>query len=151
MNREELFSRIYENMNAAKRVMHGRMHAFTGDFPISRSQMELLFTLKHLPKGQASPKQLATQMHLTPGAISQLTESLVAQDLILREANPDDRRTQVLKLSATGLAAIQEIKNRRHDIMKHVMQSLTTEELQVLLKVQEKLTEQLTQIDKTTK
>lgn len=151
MNREELLSRIYENMNAAKRVMHGRMHALTGNSPISPSQMELLFTLKHLQPEHPSPKALAAHMHLTPGAISQLIEGLAEQGFVTRETNPADRRTQTLKVSAAGLKTIHDITKRRHDIMKHVMQNLTTEELQVLLKVQEKLTEQLSHIDKLTK
>jgi DNA-binding MarR family transcriptional regulator len=150
MKREELLSRLYENMNATKRLMHGRLHALTGDCPISRSQMELLFTLKHMDK-HPSPKQLAAHMHLTPGAISQLIDGLDEQGLIVREINPADRRTQTLHVSTSGLAVIHGIEKRRHEVMHQVMQSLTTEELQVLLRVQEKLAERLSQIDKITK
>ena len=151
MKRDELLSLIYENMSATKRLMHSRMHALVGNCAISRSQMELLFTLRHLHKSRPTSKQLAAHMHMTPGAVSQLLDGLAEQGLVIRTADPADRRAQTLQVSETGLAAIRDIEKRRHELMHQVMQQLTTEELQVLLRVQEKLTEQLAQIDKTTK
>ncbi|MEO6761542.1 MAG: MarR family transcriptional regulator [Candidatus Saccharimonadales bacterium] len=148
MKKDELFERLYDSLNATKRIMHGRTHALAGNCPINRTQMELMFTLKHLQP--TSAKRLATEMHLTPGAISQLIEGLVELKLVSRQTGLADRRTQSLKMSASGLQKMHEIEMRRHDLMKHVMQGMTIEELEVLLRVTEKLNDQFATINKIT-
>ncbi|MGH7237973.1 MAG: MarR family winged helix-turn-helix transcriptional regulator, partial [Candidatus Saccharimonadales bacterium] len=125
------------------RVMHGRMHVFAGECPISLSQMELLFTLKHMQP--TSPKQLGNEMKLTPGAISQLLEGLVERGLVERRHDPTDRRAQTISLSSSGKTQLSDIEKRRGKILQSVLQELTTEELEVLLRVQEKLSTKIAQ------
>lgn len=146
MNRQDLINQFYENMAATKRLMHSRMHAFVGDCPISRSQMELLFTLKHLQP--TSPKQLGKEMQLSPGAISQLLDGLVEQGLVDRQDDPSDRRAQTISISKIGVEKLREISEKRNKILQGALKELTTEELAILLKVQEKLTSKYTQISK---
>lgn len=144
--REELISSIYEAMSATKRSMHNRMHAIIGDSPISRTQLELLIMLKHLQP--ISPKKLADNMHLTPGAISQLVDGLVDLDLVSREVDPSDRRLQILKLSDRGTDQLSTMEKNRHEMLKHVMDDMTREELLLLLKIQQKMVAQLDTIEK---
>ncbi|MGH7239389.1 MAG: MarR family winged helix-turn-helix transcriptional regulator, partial [Candidatus Saccharimonadales bacterium] len=140
---QELINHLYQNMEATKRVMHGRMHVFAGECPISLSQMELLFTLKHMQP--TSPKQLGNEMKLTPGAISQLLEGLVERGLVERRHDPTDRRAQTISLSSSGKTQLSDIEKRRGKILQSVLQELTTEELEVLLRVQEKLSTKIAQ------
>ncbi len=146
MNREDIITQLFEAMNNTKRSMHSRMHTFANGLPISRTQIELLFTLKHLESTTSA--KLAKHMHLTPGAISQLVESLVQLKLVTRTNDPSDRRTQFLSISEDGLVQMHEIEKSRHELLKHVMASLTTEELQLLLHVQQKMVEELNTNDK---
>lgn len=147
IDREALISDLFESMSIAKRSMQGKLHLLTGDSPISRTQLELLFTLKQLQP--ASPKKIAAHMHLTPGAISQHVDHLVENDFISREADLYDRRTQILKLSRHGMIRLRTIEKNRRQLMESVMKSLTDSELTLLLQVQKKMTEEFQKLQPT--
>ncbi len=136
-SREELVSQLFENMDAMKRGMYSYFHALQKDFPVSRTQLELLTTISHLQP--VSFKDLAQRLYLTPGAISQLVDGLATQSLILREQDPLDRRIQALRLSKKGNKLLQTLEKRRHTIMERVIQDLTTDELVAWLHVQQKM------------
>lgn len=137
MDRDKLIEGIVENTHILKRGMYARMQAADVDVPVSHGQLELLFTIKHLQP--ISFKQLAQQLHLTRGAVSQLAEALAGASLIVRDIDQHDRRIQHLRLSDTGLALLDKIEAQRHDTMRQTMQSLTTQELATWLNIQEKI------------
>ncbi len=147
MTREEIIKNLFEQMSVAKRGMYTRMQAITNGLPVSRTQLELLFTIKHLQP--VSFKQLAAQLQLTPGAISQLADGLNQHGLIERETNPNDRRSQTLQLSGDGVTLLQTIEKRRRETMERVVKDLTNEELTVWLRIQQKMiVEHQTVLDK---
>jgi len=134
MNRKELIAELFDTMDIAKRSMHGHMQTVVEGHAISRTQLELLFTIYHLQPTTA--KHLAGKLHITPGAISQLVEELMEQSLIQRETDPSDRRRQVISLTDEGMAVVKTFEKRRHDVMKKVMENLSDEELVTWLKIQ---------------
>lgn len=134
MNRSEIIAELFETMDIAKRSMHGHMQTIVEGHAISRTQLELLFTIYHLQPTTA--KQLAAKLHLTPGAISQLVEELMEQSLIQRETDSTDRRRQVISLSTEGTAVVKTFEKRRHDVMNKVIENLTDAELVTWLKIQ---------------
>jgi DNA-binding MarR family transcriptional regulator len=137
VTRQEIINKLFESMNVAKRGMHARMQTITNGIPVSHTQLELLFTIKH--SQPVSFKQLAAQLQLTPGAVSQLADGLNQQDLIKRETDPNDRRSQSLQLSECGIELLQTVEKRRRDVIERVVQDLTNEELTVWLHIQEKM------------
>ena len=66
--------------------------------------MRVLYRKKPTP-----PSQLADQMGLTRGAVIKLADRLVAKALIVREASPDDGRSQTLSLTAKGMDFVPEL------------------------------------------
>jgi len=54
--------------------------------------------------GPHRPGHLAQQLRLSPATVSELVDALVADGLLRREADPDDRRAVVLELTAEGRA-----------------------------------------------
>lgn len=147
MKRQELIDQFFENIYAMKRAMHGSTPTILGNCPISRSQMELLFTLKHMQP--TSPKQLGQEMKLSPGAISQTLDGLVEQGFVDRRGNPDDRRVQTIQLSKFGAKKLGEFVERRNNMMKSILNDLTAEELKILLKVQAKLADKLSAVQES--
>ena len=145
--RDDLISNIFESMNAVKRSMHGRMHAIIGDSPISRSQLELLFSLKQLQP--VTSKKLAASMQLTPGAISQLLDGLYEEGLITRETDSSDRRVQILRVSTKGTSQMRLMEKKRHELFKSILDELTDDELKLLLQVQQKMVSRINTIAKT--
>jgi DNA-binding MarR family transcriptional regulator len=134
MKRSDIIAELFDTMDIAKRSMHGHMQTVVEGHAISRTQLELLFTIFHLEPTTA--KQLAAKLHLTPGAISQLVEELMEQSLIQRETDPIDRRRQVISLTDEGNAVIKTFEKRRHAVMNKVIENLSDEELVTWLKIQ---------------
>lgn len=56
-----------------------------------------------------APSALASSMGMTRGAITKLADRLIAKDMILRTADPQDGRAQTLSLTATGRALVPEL------------------------------------------
>jgi len=140
-NRDILIQSLFENVNALKRGMTGYLQAVQRDWPVSGSQLELLFTISH--NQPVSFKQLAQQLYMTPGAISQLAESLEQRELINRQVDAKDRRVQCLHVSKKGSKLLQDIEKRRQKLMEAIAQDLSDEELALWLHVQEKMIQQL--------
>ena len=109
----------------------------TRDFPISGAQLELLFTIRG--NQPTSSKQLATMLHLTPGAVSQLLDSLLQHNLVTRQTSEQDRRVQYLSLSEKGEQLLHNFEKARRKIMEAIIADLSDEELEVWLRVQQKM------------
>ena len=56
-----------------------------------------------------APSRLAQGLGLTRGAISKLSDRLVAKDLLVREGNPDDGRARSLSLSRAGRRLVPKL------------------------------------------
>lgn len=136
-SREDIIKTIFENTSAIKRGMYNHLQTANQDCPISRTQLELLHTIKH--RQPISFKKLAQQLYLTPGAVSQLADSLEQQHFISRQVDPQDRRIQSLSLTTKGEQTLAAMDERRKAVMGAVMQDLSTEELLVWARVQQKL------------
>jgi MarR family multiple antibiotic resistance transcriptional regulator len=146
LHRAELVQDLFESMSAMKRSIACRWQQADQEYPVSRGQIDLLFMIQHTQP--VSFKQLAAQLYVTPGAVSQLVEGLEQYKLIKRQSDPKDRRIQCLEISPEGKQLIERIENQRQRIMESVMAGLTDHELAVWLRIQKKLLEQL-QIERT--
>lgn len=136
-HRETLMQQLLENMDAMKRGMAEHFQALMRDCPISRSQLELLFTIRHTQP--VSFKQAAQLLYMTPGAVSQLAEGLEQGGFISRQADENDRRVQYLQVSPTGTRLLQRIEKHRNSLMRTIMHDLSDEELAAWLRVQQKM------------
>jgi DNA-binding MarR family transcriptional regulator len=117
--------------------MHAYMQSAFSAYDITPSELQLLFTIYH---GQPiTAKELASHLHLTAGAVSQVIEALANRKLIQRETDPTDRRRQVLRLSAKGDGLVQKLDKHRRDVMHRVIKDLTDDELATWLKIQQKI------------
>ena len=145
-NRNELIREIQAIMPTIKRLMHTHTHELLRQYGISYAQFELIFALQRCDAQEVpSAKELAEQLSLTAGAVSQLIDSLVEQGLIERQADSQDRRVTRIVLSSKGLDIAKQIHENKHLLMRDVMESLTEEELVIMLKVQRKMAERLQQ------
>lgn len=137
MNRENLLTELTETMIRTKRALQASMRPHMQHLDISGSQLELLITIAHLQPVSAT--SLAKELGLTPGAISQLVEGLVQLDLVSRQADATDRRTQQLQISANGQTHLHALRTQRASAIKTIMSELSDEELHSLLVLQHKM------------
>jgi DNA-binding MarR family transcriptional regulator len=137
MRKEELINQIFDNLSAMKRSMHGRLQSSLASSNITHSQLELMMLIKRLQPTYS--KQLALELHLTPGAVSQLIEAAVESKLVLRTEGTSDRRYQSVSLTSLGQKKLNDIEKKRNEMMRGVLEDLNDNELEIILKVQTKL------------
>ena len=148
-HRDELIRMLFETMDVAKRSMWAQMQAASKALPIPRAQIELLHAIRHTQP--VSFKELAKQLQLTPGAISQLADGLEQQGFIERKADPNDRRIQCLLVTKSGDKILQDVAKKRRAIFEAVANELSDEELEVWVKVQQSIIKQFQALSKQTK
>jgi len=139
--RDQLMNELFDSIHAIKRGMQGQMGSFAKDCPISRTQAELLVAVKQ--QQPVSFKQLAKTLYLSPGAVSQLADSLLQDGYLNRQADSADRRIQCLSLTQQGTLLLHDLDKRRRAMLEHIMHSLTDEELAIWLKLHRKIITQL--------
>lgn len=137
MKREVLIEAIFSTMQQLHRTSQTRLHALMGQHEISLTQMELLLTVKH--RQPVSVKDLAAQMRLTPGAVTQLLEGVGQRNYVGREPAEYDRRVTMVSLTPSGAEKLKSLWEQRKATLRQVMDTLDAEELTVMLRVQEKM------------
>lgn len=108
-----------------------------GDLPLSRAQLHLLSTIAANPTHTAS--QLANELFVTKGAIAQLISSLVSQGLLVKTPQQSDKRVSVLTITEEGHRAVELYQLQAHASLKPFLHGLSTEEIEALSKVIDKI------------
>lgn len=147
--REQLIESIFETMQQLHRTSTARLHTLMGKHDISLTQLEVLLTVKH--RQPINVKELAAQMRLTPGAITQLLEGLTVRNYIGREPAEYDRRVTNVSLTPTGAEKLKNLWEQRKVTLRQIMNTLDNDELAVMLRVQEKMLRHFETPDTSTK
>ncbi|MBN2717788.1 MAG: MarR family transcriptional regulator [Deltaproteobacteria bacterium] len=85
---------------------------------LSPAQMHALEMLGHM--GNPTMKALAGQLGVTTGTLTTMIDRLEKENLVVRQKNPDDRRSTILALTKSG---------RQHFEQHHQFHIQLTEEL----------------------
>lgn len=124
-----------------QRLMHTYMHRIFAELGVAPSQLHLLQLVEH---GEpVSLKKLALAMRVTPGAITQLVESMVQAGYIDRKPDTQDRRMSVVTLTELGHEKIGELLRIKEGLLARVAADLDDKELRIYLRVQQKMLEYL--------
>jgi DNA-binding MarR family transcriptional regulator len=70
-----------------------------------------------------------------------LLDSLERRGLVVRSANPDDRRSLVVEITPAGLAVIQEVRTIIHGRETAWMRALTDDEVVVYIALSHRIQE----------
>src|ERR687893_2761533 len=65
-----------------------------------------LHALEHLSREELTPKQLGERLFVSPGAITALVDRLEGVGHLERVANPNDRRSSLLRTTRSGREAM---------------------------------------------
>jgi DNA-binding MarR family transcriptional regulator len=110
---------------------------------LSRTQLEIMLLLRE--HDSQTTTQLAKQLFLTPGAVTQTIETLVQRELIERLPDNNDRRLIHLRLSPAGTEAINRVIQQRRKRMKALLTQLSPPELEALIIGAERLAQLIEQ------
>lgn len=108
---------------------------------VSFPQLRILFRVRAHPG--IDVRGLAAELGISPSAVSQQVDKLVARGLIQRTDKPEDRRYVVLELTDEGQQAAGEISRASHARVESLLSGLTDEELTDLGRLLDRVLEQV--------
>lgn len=132
-NLQELFA----TSDVVQRMMRQCIHQVFDEMGIAPSQLHLIHTIETLQP--VSLKKLATEMRLTPGAITQLVDGLVDANYVERTHSTEDRRVIVASLTKEGATKISQLKRKKRALLEKVVADMDDMEIDVFLKAQKKM------------
>ena len=141
MNRTTTLTELLSLISSIKRTLQGQHYRCHDGTNLTSGQLGLLFALKH--HGPITANAVAERLSLSPGAISQLIDSLLDRDYIVRSMRTNDRRMYDLSLSPEGQKQVSAIEQERYAIISHATADLTAEELALLVRAHQKILQAL--------
>lgn len=129
--REQLIQQTLEAMGGVFRSAFSHLQFPHDSHRLTRPQIHLLFHVSRSKDG-VSVKELAEAMQVTSAAITQFTDELVAQELLERHEDPNDRRSVRLVLSQKAHDSFRLFKRRYFERVCPAFQKLTDSELRRL-------------------
>lgn len=88
-------------------------------------------------------KDIADELKLTPGAISQTVDVLVRENLVERTTSPTDRRAILLRPTAAGLELKEQHARQINVVMQTISKDVKDEDFDIFVKVLAHLLEQI--------
>lgn len=128
-----------------------RNYAFNlseGEFEkVTMAQQHVLSAVYCNPGPGVMVKDIAMQLNLTPGAVSQTVESLVRMGAVERVASEHDRRAVIIRPSPKGMALRELLGKRINPVMKEALTHVTAKERKAFVKVLEMVIENMSELN----
>jgi DNA-binding MarR family transcriptional regulator len=94
--------RLWLRMLACTNLIEGEVRSrLRTEFDITLPRFDLMAQLERMPNGLRMG-ELSKRMMVTGGNVTGITDQLVAEGLVVREDNPQDRRAYIVKLTPDG-------------------------------------------------
>jgi DNA-binding MarR family transcriptional regulator len=115
-----------------------RTHQHPED-PGPAAQATLFFLQRHQP---ARAKDIADWLGIGAAPMSRQLADLEAQQLVTRTPDPDDARAALTSLTAVGVHAVQDLRNRRVTVLQRALAGLDEAEARGFITSLERVLEQ---------
>jgi DNA-binding MarR family transcriptional regulator len=121
-------------------LIESRIDALAAEHGLDRGQGDVLFTLRRAGRPyRLSPGQLAENLLVTTGTMTNRLDRLEARGLIRRLPNPDDRRAIVVELAPQAVALVDAAVDRHLESEREMLAPLTARDRQQLKRIMRKL------------
>ncbi|WDS36390.1 MarR family transcriptional regulator [Pseudoxanthomonas sp.] len=101
-------------------------------------------TIKKLADGMASVTELARAAEVHPGAMTRLLDRLESRGLVVRQADPGDRRALHIHLTDAGTAIWKDTNLCGQRVLKHATVGMTEADVSQLMRLLEQARDNLT-------
>lgn len=128
-NREKILHSLIEDLHRALKEMHAGQSFNFGEYILSRPQVVILFCIAEKDTG-VSVKELTLLMQVTPGAVTQFIDSLVEKKLVIREVDPTDRRSIIIKLTPQAKKQFKDFKCTYFSTVGQVFEDFSLAEIE---------------------
>ncbi|BCU81114.1 putative HTH-type transcriptional regulator YpoP [Polycladomyces abyssicola] len=98
------------------------------------------FVLKQLrEKGPQTVSELAQELEVSASHITNVTDRLVNKGWVERQRSRRDKRVVELRITNEGETTIRELEEKKRAYFQHRFESLTTEEIETMTRLFQKL------------
>jgi DNA-binding MarR family transcriptional regulator len=125
---------LFHQMKRAAGRIHGRGEETAG-------QRGVLFSLAE--RGPQTVPQLAKMRPVSRQHMQMHVNTLLAEALVVRKANPNHRRSVLIELTASGKALVAALRKREMKLLKEIHLEATEKDLATALRVLRELKEWL--------
>ncbi len=116
-----------------------KYYPFKTQNQITVAQIKMLACImRHEPDG-VMLKDVANELELTPGAVSQMVEHLVRMELLDRCASENDRRAVCIKLSQKGKSIRAFHEDFFDKVINNFMKTVPEEKQEIFVEVMQKM------------
>jgi DNA-binding MarR family transcriptional regulator len=141
MRREERVENLFLSTQSMIRGWKSYFQKVLAPEKLSPMLMMLLFYIGgHQP---VSGRKIGEALQLSPSAASQLIEGLSHLGYITRETAAQDRRITYFGLTVAGEDKVIDLQKKRMEYFMRVTAHLSDEEIDTLVKLQQKLTQEV--------
>jgi DNA-binding MarR family transcriptional regulator len=131
MDKKEVINEIIELQRRMSQVMIPYAVKTWQELEVPLAQLKSLFFI--VSKGETNLSILAQGLGVTPGDVTGIIDRLVAQGLVGRKPNPDDRRIIWLQATDKGRELLANLMESQTRHMVHILEYMTLEDLRSLL------------------
>ncbi len=138
-NRQQFTEDILQTMAKIRGSFHHGHGPLFAEFGVGMPHLKMLFCIGQSEDG-ISVKELAECFHITPGAVTQFLDRLIAKGLAERFDDTDDRRIVRVRLTDKAKDHLKKMKQFHREKMAKLFANLSDVELQQLSKILQKIT-----------
>ena len=99
---------------------------------ITFSRIRVLTYLAQAQGGLVSIRDLAEELGVTSGGVSQMVDSLVKSDMVCRTASKDDRRVVYLSISDSAKKSLDVLSRYLHDRVAKAMAKIPDQDREIM-------------------
>lgn len=114
---------------------------------ITVSQQNVLGTVYTHPDSGLMVKDIASEINVTRGAVSQTVESLVKLGMLERVQSEEDRRAVFVRATPKGIAIRKKLTKRIHPILNEVLNEVDMMDRESFIRILERLVERLSKVN----
>ena len=129
-SREDLIEKLVEHLSCVQSHMRARPSSEWPGLDLTMRQTKTLFFLSDGPRRMSD---VAGRLGVEMPSATSMIDRLVAKGLVARGRDPADRRAVVCSLTQTGTDAIEEFWALRAARTESLAETLSTEELEVVV------------------
>ncbi len=129
------------NIYFTSTLIRKRGTEFLRDFGLTDVQINVMMLLGHQarPNEGLSQAQLSDMMLVNRANITGLIDRMEKAKLVARTADPEDRRTNIIKLTARGRRLLDKVEPRYGKEVLRIMSVLKNSEQKTLIRMLEKV------------
>ena len=124
------------------RAQHEIFEQFSADFtrgPLSQGEYDVLLTVTRSPEHTARLRDITTNLLISQPSVSRLVDRMVGKNLVTKRADPQDGRGSLVTATDLGARRFREVAVAHGRHIAARMSVLTTNELEQLAALTEKL------------